>query len=130
MAVLRVSYSGGSCVPSGSGTVRHSTESLGGLRERHTVSVESASGYTFVRWELNMPSLGPDEQLDPGSLASIQSQLNSTTIIWDDPESWDGGSGIGFVAYMEHREESTGEILYGNSGVPIFGRGGTLLYKG
>lgn len=130
MAVLRVGYSDGSCVPSGSGTVRHSRMNIGGLRERHTVAVEPASGYDFIRWELDIPELGPDEQFDGGSLSSIQAQLSSSTIVWDDPEEWDGGMGISFIAHMEHQEEATGEILYGSSGVPIYGQNGSLLFKG
>lgn len=130
MVVLRVGYSGGSCVPTGSGNVRHSSMSIGGLRERHTVAVEPDSGYDFVRWELDIPELGPDLQFDGDSLLSIQAQLSSSTIVWDDPEEWNSGMGIGFIAHMEHQEEATGEILYGSSGVPIYGQNGSLLFKG
>lgn len=131
MAVLRVGYGGGWCVPVyDSGRVRHSTMNIGGLRDRHTVAVTAATGYQFVRWELSIPALGPDEQIDGDTLASIQSQLGSPTIVWDDPEEWDGGFSISFIAHMERAVESTGEILYGSDGVPIFGRSGSLLYKG
>ena len=130
MYTLRIGYSGGSCDPVAAGSVSHSTASLGGLRERHTVTVVAASGYTFDHWELQIPQLGPDEQLDGDSLAAIQSQLNSSTVVWDDPQEWDGSEGISFVAKMVQQVPSTGEILYGKADRPIFGRNGTLLYKG
>ena len=130
MYIQRVGYSGGSCEPVAGGSVSYSRESLGGLRFRYTVTVAAASGYTFDHWALDVPTLGPDEQFDSGTWAAIQAQLNSPTVVWDDPEEWDGGYNVGFVAHMTQQVPTTGEILYGKANLPIFGNSGKLLYKG
>lgn len=130
--IIRPSYSGGSVVPYNAGDISHSVGyvSPDSLRLRWTVVALPATGYRFVRWELEIPQLWDGAEFDADTLAAIRAQLNSPSISWDDPVHSDSGMGIGFIAYMELGSDSVGDILYGKSGVPIYGKNGSILYKG
>lgn len=130
--ILRPSCSGGSVRPYNAGDVSWSSSyvSPDSSRLRHTVVAKPADGYRFVKWELEIPQLWDGAEFDAAAMAAIRSQLNSQTITWDDPVYYDGGMGIGFIAYMELGSDGAGDILYGKSEVPIYGKNGSILYKG